>query len=75
MLCKMERGVLSWEDSDHIDRIHRAHAQKHIVSSKPGWSRMGDASRKPWLCKGYQININFVTNSIDHLTFSETVVS
>ena len=38
MLCEMERGVLSWEDSDSIYRIRRAHAQKHTVSSKSGWS-------------------------------------
>ena len=36
MLCEMERGAITWADSDRIDRIQRAHAQKHIVSSKQG---------------------------------------
>ena len=64
MLCKMERGVLSWEDSDPIDRIRRAHEQKHIVSNKSGWSRMSEASRKLLFCKGYLLG-NY-THSKDH---------
>ena len=27
LLCKMEHGVVTWEDSDRIDRIRRVHAQ------------------------------------------------
>ena len=30
LLCEMERGSLTWEDTDRIDRVRRAHAQKHI---------------------------------------------
>ena len=30
LLCEMEWGSLQWEDLDHIDRIRRAHAQKHV---------------------------------------------
>ena len=30
LLCNMERGSLTWEDTDRIDRVRRAHAQKHI---------------------------------------------
>ena len=30
LLCKIERGSLKWEDGDRIDRIRRAHAQKHV---------------------------------------------
>ena len=38
LLCEMERGSLHWEDSDCIDRIRRAHAQKH-VQSKQNWGK------------------------------------
>ena len=54
ILCEMERGVLGWEDSDCIDRIRRAHAQKHMVDNKSVWTRSSEPSRKPWFCKGYQ---------------------
>ena len=55
LLCEMEQGSLHWEDLDRIDRIRRAHAQKH-VSSRSGWSKTLDHSnRKPWCCKRYQI--------------------
>ena len=39
MLCEMERGVLTWEDTDRIDRIRRAHAQKHITQNKFVWGK------------------------------------
>ena len=29
LLCEMESGVLSWSDTIQIDRIRRAHIQKH----------------------------------------------
>ena len=45
LLCKMEWGWLSWEHTDRIDRVRRAHAQKHIPSGKPNWGR---ADKKPW---------------------------
>ena len=55
MSCEMERGgVLTWEDTDHIDRIRRAHAQKRISQSKFGWVKNGKSNRKPWFCKNYQ---------------------
>ena len=54
MLCEMEHGVLSWEDSDHIDRIRRVHAKKHVVSSKANWVKTGDAAKKPWFFKNFQ---------------------
>ena len=54
LLCEMERGSLQWEDSDRIDRVRRAHAQKHI-SNKPTWGKASDHSgRKPWFCKNFQ---------------------
>ena len=54
MLCEMERGVLTWEDTDCIDRIRRVHAQKHITQNKFGWAKSGELNRKPWFCKNYQ---------------------
>ena len=37
LLCEMERGSLQWEDTDRLDQILRAHAQKHFPSSKSSW--------------------------------------
>ena len=53
LLCEMERGSLKWEDTDRVDRVRRAHAQKHIPSGKQNWVR---ADKKPWFCKNYQTN-------------------
>ena len=53
LLCEMERGSLSWEDTDRIDRVRRAHAQKHVPSGKQNWGR---ADKKPWFCKNFQTN-------------------
>ena len=64
LLCEMERGSLQWEDLDRIDRVHRAHAQKHI-SNKSTWGKVSDHSgRKPWYCKNYQTG--FCAYSRDH---------
>ena len=54
LMCKMERGSVQWEDTDRLDRIRRAHAQKHIPTSRQNWAR---AEKKPWFCKNYQTNI------------------
>ena len=53
LLCEMERGSLQWEDTDRLDRISRAHAQKYILANKPNWVR---GEKKPWFCKSYQTN-------------------
>ena len=29
LCCELERGTVTWEDSDCIDRLRLAHAQKH----------------------------------------------
>ena len=52
LLCAMKRGALQWEDGDRIDRIRRAHAQKHI-SCQSSWAK---TERKPWFCKIFQSN-------------------
>ena len=57
LLCEMERGSLQWEDMDRIDRIRRAHAQKH-VAGRGGWAKPSDLSgRKPWFCKSFQTGV------------------
>ena len=53
LMCEMERGSLQWEDTDRIDRIQRAHAQKH-APGKGGWAKPSDPGRKPWFCKNFQ---------------------
>ena len=53
LLCEMERGSLRWEDTERIDRVRRAHAQKHVPSSRQNWAR---ADKKPWFCKSFQSN-------------------
>ena len=54
LLCEMERGVVTWQDTGHIDRIRRAHAQKHPVHSTQNWARNSDPGRRPWFCKAFQ---------------------
>ena len=51
LLCEMERGSVTWEDQDRIDRIRRAHAQKHVSVGKQSWGRA--ENRKPWFCKKF----------------------
>ena len=52
-MCEMERGTLQWEDTDGIDRILRAHAQKH-APARGGWAKSSDPGKKPWFCKNFQ---------------------
>ena len=54
LLCEMERGSLQWEDTDRLDRIWRAHAQKHIPVNKPNWAR---GEKKTMVLQNYQTNV------------------
>ena len=54
LLCDMEQGSVTWNDTSRIDRMRRAHAQKHSVSRKENWGRYSDQVKKPWFCKLYQ---------------------
>ena len=54
LLCEMERGALKWSDTPRIDRIRRAHAQKH-TSHRTNWVKNQDV-KKPWFCKAFQTN-------------------
>ena len=52
LLCEMERGSLDWNQTDRIDRIGRAHAQKHLGNFKQNWVK-NEGTRRPWYCKPY----------------------
>ena len=39
LLCQLEKGPTNWEDTARIDRIHRAHAQKHVNVTKQ-WKKI-----------------------------------
>ena len=53
LCCELERGTVTWNDSHRIDRIRRAHAQKHVSNSAKTWGKL-EQKRKPWYCKFYQ---------------------
>ena len=53
LLCEMERGVLDWSHTSRIERIRRAHAQKHHQSQKSNWAKQ-ENNKKPWYCKLFQ---------------------
>ena len=65
LLCDMERGAVTWKDTSKIDRIRRAHAQKHSQNSK-SWVKNSDVmtGKKPWFCKQFQTGA--CTFSRDH---------
>ena len=52
LLCDMEQGNVSWQETHKIDRIRRAHAQRH-TAIRQNQSRSTSGS-KPWFCKQYQ---------------------
>ena len=53
LCCKLEWVTVTWDQTDHIDRIRRAHAQKHARFVSKSWVKSGD-SQKPWFCKLFQ---------------------
>ena len=52
LLCEFERGSITWGDTNRIERVRRAHAQKHQGTNK-NWSK-SDQSKKPWFCRFFQ---------------------
>ena len=46
------KGALTWADTSHIERIRRAHAQKHNIT-KQNWGK-NQESKRPWFYKQYQ---------------------
>ena len=55
LLCEMESGVLTWADTSRIERIRRAHAQKHSVT-KQNWGK-NQENKRPWFCKQFQSGV------------------
>ena len=55
LLCDMERGAVTCYNSNKIDRIRRAHAQRHQKNSK-SWAKTFEQRniRKPWFCKPFK---------------------
>ena len=55
LLCDMERGAVTWDNCDKVDRIRRVHAQKHTQNSK-SWAKTSEQGnmKKPWFCKPFQ---------------------
>ena len=52
LLCQLEQGeVVSWSDVQKIDRIRRAHAQRHISQQ----STQGKTHEKTGLCHVYTV--------------------
>ena len=51
LLCEMERGTLDWHNTNRIERIRRAHAQKHHQQSRQNWVKYSENQKKPWFCK------------------------
>ena len=64
LCCEFERGTVTWDDTAKIDRIRRAHAQKHVRQFERSWSKSNEAGRKPWFCKPFQTNA--CSHSKDH---------
>ena len=52
LLCEMERGKVTWQDTTRIDRVRRAYAQKHSSGRQNWGQKIGE--KKPWFCKQYQ---------------------
>ena len=53
LLCEMERSSVNWTQTHRIDRIRRAHAQKHTTNYRQTWGK-NENSKRPWYCKLYQ---------------------
>ena len=69
-LCRMEDGKLTWKDTQGLDRVRRAHAQKNIGVSNSGSgansSKFGKNKDLGFICKFYQIGT--CTHSRDHIS-------
>ena len=72
LLCEMERGVLDWSHTSRIERIRRAHAQKHHVH-RPNWGKQEKSNwgkqentKKPWYCKHFQSGTCMYSKDHEH---------
>ena len=54
LLCEMERGMVTWQDTNRIEHICHAHSQKY---SKPrqNWDKFHDSvsNKTPLFCKPF----------------------
>ena len=69
LLCRMEQGeVVSWADVDKIDRIRRAHAQRHISqqSAQTNYEKNGKQPTKFVACVYF--NKNMCSQAKNHET-------
>ena len=64
LLCDMERGVLDWSHTSRIERIRRAHAQKHHVQ-RSNWGKH-EMVKKPWYCKHFQSGTCMYSKDHEH---------
>ena len=62
--AKWKGGVLDWSHMERIDRIRRAHAQKH-TKKRQNWVK-NDSEKKPWYCKLYQLGTCFHARDHEH---------
>ena len=69
-LCRMEDGKLSWKDTQGLDRVRRAHAQKNIGASNSNnggsGNKFGKNKELGFICKFFQIGT--CTHSKDHVS-------
>ena len=54
LLCRMEEGRLTWQDTDKIDRIRRAHAQKVHHGASGSNSKRNNGKDSPTPCRYFQ---------------------
>ena len=69
-LCRMEDGKLSWKDTQGLDRVRRAHAQKNIGGSNSNngvsSNKFGKNKELGFICKFFQIGT--CSHSKDHVS-------
>ena len=68
-LCRMEDGKLTWKDTQGLDRVRRAHAQKNITSSSTnGTNSKSQKNFKElgFICKFFQIGT--CSHAKDHIS-------
>ena len=47
LLCEMERGTVSWSDTNRIGWIRRAHVQTHTHFGRQNWAKKDSDPKTP----------------------------